>query len=125
MSFSNLKHRMNCDGYGVIVALKGYLPFENSVDTALIRANERSKSMQTLIIHNQDGDVILTQSGSFTMPESVGMAVADVPAGQTVDFVNVETGEVVLKELPKSETEQRLDSMEAALAALVGGESNG
>ena len=70
---------MNCDGYGVIVALKGYLPFENSVDTALIRANERSKSMQTLIIHNQDGDVILTQSGSFTMPESVGMAVADVP----------------------------------------------
>ena len=56
--------------------------------------------MQTLIIHNQDGDVILTQSGSFTMPESVGMAVADVPAGQTVDFVNVETGEVVLKELP-------------------------
>ena len=125
MSFSNLKHRMNCDGYGVIVALKGYLPFENSVDTALIRANERSKSMQTLIIHNQDGNVILTQSGSFTMPESVGMVVADVPAGQTVDFVNVETGEVVLKELPKSETEQRLDSMEAALAALVGGEDNG
>ena len=116
---------MNCDGYGVIVALKGYLPFENSVDTALIRANERSKSMQTLIIHNQDGDVILTQSGSFTMPESVGMAVADVPAGQTVDFVNVATGEVILKELPKSETEQRLDSMEAALAALVGGENNG
>ena len=124
MSFSNLKHRMNCDGYGVIVALKGYLPFENSVDTALIRANERSKSMQTLIIHNQDGDVILTQSGSFTMPESVGMAVADVPAGQTVDFVNVATGEVILKELPKSETEQRLDSMEAALAALVGGEGH-
>ena len=125
MSFSNLKHRMNYDGYGVIVALKGYLPFENSVDTALIRANERSKNMQTLIIHNQDGNVILTQSGSFTMPESVGMVVADVPAGQMVDFVNVTTGEVILKELPKSETEQRLDSMEAALAALVGGESNG
>lgn len=125
MSFSNLKHRMNCDGYGVIVALKGYLPFENSVDTALIRANERSKNMQTLIIHNQDGNVILTQSGSFTMPESVGMVVADVPAGQMVDFVNVTTGEVILKELPKSETEQRLDSMEAALAALVGGEDNG
>ena len=80
--------------------------------------------MQTLIIHNQDGNVILTQSGSFTMPESVGMAVADVPAGQTVDFVNVATGEVILKELPKSETEQRLDSMEAALAALVGGEGH-
>ena len=81
--------------------------------------------MQTLIIHNQDGSVILTQAGSFTMPESVGMVVANVPAGKQVKSVNVETGEVVLKELPKSETEQRLDSLEAALAALVGGESNG
>ena len=77
--------------------------------------------MQTLIIHNQDGTVILTQSGSFTMPESVGMVVADVPAGQTVDHVNVETGEVVLKELPKSETEQRLDTLESTLAAMLGG----
>ena len=73
------------------------------------------------LVTDEAGDVTF----SFTMPESVGMAVADVPAGQTVDFVNVETGEVVLKELPKSETEQRLDSMEAALAALVGGEGNG
>ena len=77
--------------------------------------------MQTLIIHNQDGTVILTQSGSFAMPESVGMVVADVPAGQTVDSVNVETGEVILKELPKSETEQRLDSLETTLAAMLGG----
>jgi len=37
---------------------------------------------------------------------------------QTLSILNQE-------ELPKSETEQRLDSMEAALAALVGGESNG
>lgn len=80
--------------------------------------------MQTLIIHDNLGNIILTQSGSITMPESVGMIIADVPAGQLVKAVNVETGEVILEPLPKSETEQRLDSLESTLAAMLGGENH-
>ena len=80
--------------------------------------------MQTLIIHDNLGNILMTQSGSMTMPESVGMVVADVPAGQIVKAVNVETGEVILEPLPKSETEQRLESLENAMAAMLGGEGN-
>ena len=36
--------------------------------------------------------------------------------------VNVETGEVVLRDIPQSETEKRLEELEAQVAALTGTE---
>lgn len=75
----------------------------------------------TTIIYDQNGRTIMTQSGDMGVT-SVDVIVKEIPAGYYVKSVNVETGEPVLAAFPKSETDQRLDELEAQIAALIGTE---
>lgn len=75
--------------------------------------------MQT-IIYNSTGHVIITTSE--TGLGAISAIEYDVPSGYYVESVNPETGEPVLAEIPKSEQEQRLDELEAQVAALTGKE---
>lgn len=56
-----------------------------------------------LIIYENTGKVIATMSGEYTAPACI---VAEVPDNKEVDFVDIETGEVVLKDRPKTDAER-------------------
>jgi len=77
--------------------------------------------MKTLIIYDNTGAIRMTQAGDITIPESVAMAVADIPSGKYAASVDPATGEVTLEDIPKSETEQRLESLEATVNTMLGG----
>lgn len=51
--------------------------------------------------------------------EDVSSVVSDIPAGYTVSSVNVETGEPVFEEIPKSEEQKEIDSLKTAAYALA------
>ena len=77
--------------------------------------------MNTFIVYDENGKVILTQVGGV-FPSEVFSKTEDIPDGKEVSSVNVETGEVVLRDIPQSETEKRLEELEAQVAALTGTE---
>lgn len=77
--------------------------------------------MNTFVIYDEHGNIILTQMGNGDFPKSVGIATIEVPEGKEVDHVNTETGEVILKDKAKTEAE-RIADLEAQIAALAGSE---
>lgn len=79
--------------------------------------------MNTFVVYDATtGEVIMTQSGDRTFPSAVNCGVVNVPDGKLVESVKVETGEVILIDIPLSETEQRLANLEAQIATLAGTE---
>lgn len=77
--------------------------------------------MQTIIIYDNTGKIIMTQSGNITIPESVAMVVADVPEGKMVESVDIGTGVPVLEDIPKTPEQQRFDQLEQVVNAMTGG----
>lgn len=71
----------------------------------------------TTIIYDQDGRIILTQSGDMGVTE-VNVLTYEVPKGYRAVSVNPETKEVTLEEVPKSETEIQLAELQAKVAEL-------
>lgn len=77
--------------------------------------------MNTLVIYNKDnGEVIMTRGGDSIT--SVDCITTDVPDGKLVESVNIETGEVILVDEPKTKEQLRLDALEAQMATLAGTE---
>lgn len=60
--------------------------------------------MNTFVLYDKAGAVILTQTGYF--PEIGGSTVVDVPDGYDVTGVNIETGEAILVPRPASAAER-------------------
>ena len=75
--------------------------------------------MNTLIIYDETGAVIFSQTGR-NIPSLVGTAVMEVPAGKEVDRVNPETGEVILKDREKTAGEQ-LETLKKAASITAAG----
>lgn len=71
----------------------------------------------TIIYNKSTGNVILMMSDTI---EAVSSVVADVPAGYTVSTVNIETGEPVLEEIPKTDEQKRIEALERQINALLG-----
>lgn len=78
--------------------------------------------MKTLVIYDEKGNVLMTRGGESENPVDVSCIVKDIPDGYYVESVNTETKEPVLKEFPKSDTDRRLEELEAQVAALTGTE---
>lgn len=76
---------------------------------------------QMMAVYDQAGNVFFTREGT-AFPESVAMAICEVPDGYYVESVNVETGEPVLAEIPKTDIDARLAALEAQVAAMTGTE---
>lgn len=76
--------------------------------------------MTTLVIYDETGKVIMTQSGDVDFPSRVETAIVEVPNGKVVSHVNAETGEVILADVPKSDEERRIEALEAQMATLLG-----
>ena len=76
--------------------------------------------MNTFVIYDENGDIILTQAGGNDFPTSIGTAIVEVPDGKEISHVNVETGEVILVDAPKTAEQIRLDALEAQMATLAG-----
>lgn len=86
--------------------------------------------MKTLIIYDNAGYIYLQMTGSYRVPEG-GINYLEVDStvheNKIIKSVNVATKELVLEDIPKSETEilkQKVAEQEAALielALLVGG----
>lgn len=77
--------------------------------------------MNTLVIYNKDtGEVIMTRSGDSIT--AVDCLTTDVPEGKLVEAVNLETGEAILVDAPKSEEQERIEALEKQMAALLGEE---
>lgn len=73
--------------------------------------------MKTIIIYKDSGEIIFSQSGSdVSLEGDVNAIEIDVPAGYYVKFVDPETNEPVLKEIPKTEEQQKLADLEAKQA---------
>ena len=74
--------------------------------------------MKNTIIYTAEGRILMTTSE--TDLGTVSALEAEIPNGYYAESVNVETGEPVLKEIPKTEEQKRLSELEAKVAALIG-----
>lgn len=74
--------------------------------------------MQTLVMYNNVGKVIMTVSGGEQYT-GAALAVTDVPDGYYIESVNPETGEPVLAKIPLTEEQQRLANLESQIDALA------
>ena len=78
--------------------------------------------MKTLLIYDNDGLIWVNISGDYAFPNGLPYIETEIPAGYYAESVDTETKQPVLKELLKSETEIRLEELEAQIAALIGTE---
>ena len=78
--------------------------------------------MKTLLIYDNAGTIYYQQAGYYALPDGLPCIEAEIPAGYYAKSVDTGTKEPVLAEFPKSETEQRLDELEAQVAAMTGAE---
>ena len=78
--------------------------------------------MKTLLIYDNSGTIWVNIAGYYALPDGLPYIEAEIPAGYYAKSVDTETKEPVLAEFPKSETDQRLDELEAQIAALTGTE---
>ncbi len=78
--------------------------------------------MKTLLIYDNAGTIYFQQAGYYALPDGLPYIETEIPAGYYAKSVDTGTKEPVLAEFPKSETEQRLDELEAQVAAMTGAE---
>lgn len=82
--------------------------------------------MNTIIIYDNTGTIIMQASGSMREPVGVPFIWVDVPQGQYAESIDV-SGEVhvpVFVDLPKSETQllqEQVADLNQAIAAIIGG----
>lgn len=71
----------------------------------------------TLIIYDSTGAILTVQDGNYVSPEGeLKFVEKDIPDGYIVKSVDPETKEPVLKEIPKTEEQQKLADLEAKQA---------
>ena len=78
--------------------------------------------MKTLLIYDNSGAIWVNIAGYYALPDGLPYIEVEIPAGYYAVSVDTGTKEPVLAEFPKSETDQRLDELEAQLAAMTGTE---
>ena len=78
--------------------------------------------MKTLLIYDNAGTIYYQQAGYYALPDGLPYLETEIPAGYYAKSVDTGTKEPVLAAFPKSETDQRLDELEAQVAALTGAE---
>ncbi|NFH80304.1 hypothetical protein FDA09_10425 [Clostridium botulinum] len=81
--------------------------------------------MKTLIIYDNVGYILMQQTGSYRVPEG-GIQYLEVDSevhkNKIIKFVNIETKELVLEDIPKSDVEklkEQVASLEKANAELT------
>lgn len=57
----------------------------------------------TMVVYNEFGEIIFSQTG-VTVPMLAGTAVIEIPDGKEVSHVDVNTGEVFLKDIEPVKT---------------------
>lgn len=78
--------------------------------------------MKTMLIYDNAGTIWVSITGDYAKPDGLPYLETEIPAGYYAKSVDTGTKEPVLAEFPKSETEQRLDELEAQVAAMTGTE---
>lgn len=73
--------------------------------------------MLNTIIYDSTGAIIVATSQ--TGMGAVSSVEIDIPDGYTVSSVNIETGEPVLQEIPKTDEQKQIDSLKTAAYALA------
>lgn len=69
--------------------------------------------MQTLIIYDNEGTILLQQTGSYKIPQGgVQYLLTEIPEGKLAISVDVENKTVILKDMPKTETSILKDELE-------------
>ena len=80
--------------------------------------------MKTLLVYDLSGKIWVIVTGDYESPKETMFRniEAEIPDGYYAESINPETGEPILKPVPKTEEQQRLDELEAQVAALTGKE---
>lgn len=69
--------------------------------------------MQTLIIYDNEGTILLQQTGSYKIPQGgVQYLLTEIPEGKLAVSVDAENKTVILKDMPKTETSILKDELE-------------
>lgn len=81
--------------------------------------------MKTLIIYDNQGKIFLQMSGSYSVPQG-GVQYLEIDAethkNKIIKGVNVKTKELILEDMPKSETEllqEKITQLENDMANLM------
>ncbi len=62
--------------------------------------------MNTLIIYDNTGYILMQQTGSYRVPEGgVQYLEIEIPTGKMVKSINVDKKEAILEDIPKSQME--------------------
>lgn len=79
--------------------------------------------METLIIYDNSGYVLMQQTGAFRTPEGgVNYIITKIPSGMKVGGVNVETKEPILEEMEPTENEilkKEIEKLKSDIADLT------
>lgn len=80
--------------------------------------------MKTLLVYDLSGKIWVIATGDYESPKETMFRniEVEIPDGYYAESVNPETGVPVLKKIPKTKEQQRLDELEAQVAALTGKE---
>lgn len=74
--------------------------------------------MKTLIIYDSKGKILMSQTGNYEVPASIGFVESDIPESYYAASVDTETGKPVLAEIPKTEEQKKIEALEAKVQAL-------
>lgn len=79
--------------------------------------------MKTLIIYDNEGTILLQQTGNYKIPQGgVQYLLTEIPEGKLAVSIDVETQKVILKDIPKTETsilKDELDQLKNDMADLM------
>lgn len=80
-------------------------------------------NMKTLIIYDNTGFILLTQSGDYRIPEGgIQFIEVEVPSGKHAVSIDIETNTPIYEDIPKTETQllqEKMEQLESDLADLT------
>lgn len=79
--------------------------------------------MTTLIIYDNEGTILLQQTGNYKIPQGgVQYLLTEIPEGKLAVSIDVENKKVILKDMPKTETsilKDEIDQLKSDMADLM------
>lgn len=79
--------------------------------------------MKTLIIYDNTGYILMTQSGDYRIPEGgIQYSEVEIPKGKRVVSIDMENNTPVYDDIPKSETQllqEKVEKLENNMADLM------
>ena len=74
-------------------------------------------SILTIVYNKANGRIIVMTTDTI---DEISSIVYDIPEGYTVSSINIETEEPILKAIPKTKEQQKIEELETRINTILG-----